>query len=86
MTYVICDPCIGVKHGACMDVCPIECIDDAGGQRVIDPDRCIACGACAEACPVAAIYRLEEVPSKWRTAIARNAAFFARSTQDSSTT
>jgi NAD-dependent dihydropyrimidine dehydrogenase PreA subunit len=26
MTYVITEPCIGVKDRACVDVCPVDCI------------------------------------------------------------
>ena len=33
MTYVIVEPCIGVKDASCVDVCPVDCIhatdDDA---------------------------------------------------------
>jgi ferredoxin len=25
-TYVICEPCIGTKDTACVDVCPVDCI------------------------------------------------------------
>ena len=26
MTYIIAEPCIGVKDTACVDVCPVDCI------------------------------------------------------------
>jgi NAD-dependent dihydropyrimidine dehydrogenase PreA subunit len=26
MTYIITEPCIGTKDGACVDVCPVDCI------------------------------------------------------------
>ncbi|HYT46384.1 MAG TPA: ferredoxin, partial [Methylomirabilota bacterium] len=26
MTYVITQPCIGVKDASCVDVCPVDCI------------------------------------------------------------
>ena len=26
MTYVIAEPCIGVKDRSCVDVCPVDCI------------------------------------------------------------
>ncbi|MEP7041053.1 MAG: ferredoxin, partial [Chloroflexota bacterium] len=26
MTYVIAEPCIGVKDASCVDVCPVDCI------------------------------------------------------------
>jgi NAD-dependent dihydropyrimidine dehydrogenase PreA subunit len=34
MPYVIAEPCIDVKDGTCVDVCPVDCIhsDDAAEQ------------------------------------------------------
>jgi NAD-dependent dihydropyrimidine dehydrogenase PreA subunit len=32
MPHVICEPCIGVKDRSCQEVCPVECIYDAGEQ------------------------------------------------------
>ncbi|MEO6909175.1 MAG: ferredoxin, partial [Abditibacteriaceae bacterium] len=29
MTYVIAEPCIGVKDRACVEVCPVDCIHEA---------------------------------------------------------
>ena len=58
MPYVITEPCIGVKDGACVDVCPVDCIhttDDAP-MYYIDPDACIDCNACRHVCPVDAIF------------------------------
>jgi NAD-dependent dihydropyrimidine dehydrogenase PreA subunit len=26
MAYVIAEPCIGTKHTACLDACPVDCI------------------------------------------------------------
>ena len=26
MTYIIAEPCVDVKDGACVDVCPVDCI------------------------------------------------------------
>ena len=45
MPHVICEPCIGVKDRSCQEVCPVECIYDAGEQLYIHPDECIDCGA-----------------------------------------
>jgi NAD-dependent dihydropyrimidine dehydrogenase PreA subunit len=69
MPHVICEPCIGVKDRSCQEVCPVECIYDAGEQLYIHPDECIDCGACVPACPVNAIYPEEDVPEPWRVYI-----------------
>lgn len=78
-TYVITEPCIDVKDGTCVEVCPVSCIhttDDAQ-QYYIDPGICIECEQCALVCPVDAIYRDSEVPEEWLNFIEVNAAFFA---------
>ena len=58
MPYVITEPCIGVKDGACVDVCPVDCIHttDEAPMYYIDPDGCIDCNACRHVCPVDAIF------------------------------
>lgn len=76
MAYVITTGCAGVKDAACTQVCPIECIHDAGDQFVIHPDECIDCGACAAACPVGAIFQDSDVPAGPAASTARNRAFF----------
>ena len=84
MTYVITEPCIGVKDAACVDVCPVDCIHprkdepgwDAAEQLFINPDECIDCGACVPACPVEAIYPLDETPRKWTPFIRKNAEHY----------
>ena len=73
MTYVITQPCIGVKDASCVDVCPVDCIHpsqneegfDEAEQLYINPDECIDCGACEPACPVEAIYAELDLPYKW---------------------
>ena len=80
MAYIICEPCIGTKDSACVDVCPVDCIhprkDEAdfegATQLYIHPDECIDCGACVPACPVEAIFALDEVPEKWKNYIEVN--------------
>ncbi len=62
MSYAITSRCVGVRDGACLNVCPVPCIHDAGDQFVIDPDECIDCGACATACPAQAIVEGHEAP------------------------
>ena len=41
MTYVIAEPCIGVKDASCVDVCPVDCIHttDEAHLYYIDPDE-----------------------------------------------
>ncbi len=78
MTYVITEPCIGAKELACVDVCPVDCIQGGPGaeQMYIDPAVCIDCGACEPVCPVSAIFYEEAVPQKWQSFIKKNADFF----------
>ena len=78
MTYVITEPCIGVKDTACVDVCPVDCIhgDEGAAQLFIDPEECIDCGACEPVCPVEAIYMEDDVPQRWLSYIELNARYF----------
>ena len=78
MTYIIAEPCVGVKDKACVEVCPVDCIhDDASwATLLIDPQGCIDCALCVDACPVEAIFAADEVPARWRGWIARNYAAF----------
>jgi NAD-dependent dihydropyrimidine dehydrogenase PreA subunit len=80
MTYVIAEPCIGVKDGACVDVCPVDCIHttDEAPLYYIDPDECIDCGACEPECPVTAIFAEDALPEQWANYIQINADFFKR--------
>jgi len=45
----------------------------------IDPVVCTDCDACVPVCPVSAIFYEADVPDKWQTYVAKNAAFFRRS-------
>lgn len=84
MAYVICQPCIGVKDTACVDVCPVDCIhprkDEAeyekAEQLYINPSTCIDCGACESVCPVQAIYAEDAVPDEWKDFIKKNAEYY----------
>jgi len=86
MAYVIAEPCIGTKDTACVDVCPVDCIhprkDEAGfegeNQLYINPTECIDCGACVPVCPVSAIFALDDLPEKWNSFTAKNAAYYNR--------
>lgn len=78
MTYVICEPCVGVKDGACIDVCPVDCIYTTAEdpQMYINPDECIDCAACEPVCPVAAIFAEDQVPEQWHSYIEVNRTYF----------
>ena len=78
MTYVITEPCIGEKNGACVDVCPAACIHTTpdAPQNYIDPDVCIECEQCVLVCPVNAVFLDREVPDEWTHYIDVNADFF----------
>ncbi|MEO0254552.1 MAG: 4Fe-4S binding protein [candidate division WOR-3 bacterium] len=80
MAYIICEPCIGVKDTACVEVCPVDCIHprkdepeyESSDQLYINPQVCIDCGACESVCPVQAIYAEDAVPEKWKSFIKKN--------------
>ncbi len=84
MTYVINEPCIGVKDASCTEVCPVDRIHptpsepdwDLHDQLYIDPEECIDCDACVEACPVDAITSEDNVPPEWQAFIEKNAAYY----------
>ena len=66
MTYVIGEACVDVRDGACLKVCPVDCIHfEAGIDRklYIEPDDCIDCGACEPACPYNAIFADSDLPA-----------------------
>ncbi|MBI2372336.1 MAG: ferredoxin family protein [Deltaproteobacteria bacterium] len=84
MTYVIAEPCIGVKDTACVEVCPVDCIhptknDPDFEERemlYIDPNECIDCGACEPVCPPQAIFTEADLPEQWKDYIQKNADYF----------
>lgn len=51
--YYIEDNC--TRCGACVPICPAQCIYYGLNQFVIDSDRCISCGLCKSVCKDAAI-------------------------------
>lgn len=61
MAFVITSPCEGEKAADCVEVCPVDCIEEGKDQFFINPDICIDCGACEAACPVEAIYIEDEL-------------------------
>ena len=58
---------ITLTKGACVDVCPVDCIytTDDDNQYYINPDECIDCAACEPVCPVTAIFAEEDTPDEW---------------------
>ena len=78
MTYVIAEPCIGEKNGACVDVCPAGCIHTTpdAPQNYIDPAVCIECEQCVLVCPVNAVFLDNELPDEWQRFVDVNASFF----------
>ena len=64
MAFIITGSCIGTTDGACVDVCPVDCIYSKPGDThlFITPDECIDCAACEPVCPVDAIFPDDEVP------------------------
>jgi ferredoxin len=72
MTYVIQEPCVGVKDTACVEVCPVDCIyetipraDTNMLPMFIHNEECIDCGACEPECPVDAIRVDDEAEDRW---------------------
>ncbi|NPA80053.1 MAG: 4Fe-4S dicluster domain-containing protein [Thermotogae bacterium] len=84
MTYVITEPCKGVKSAECVNVCPVDAIhprpDEPDFEKVdmlyINPDECIECGACASVCPVDAIFHEADLPEEYQEYIEINAKYF----------
>jgi NAD-dependent dihydropyrimidine dehydrogenase PreA subunit len=78
MPYVIAEPCVDVKDGRCVDVCPVDCIktSDDAPMFYIDPNSCIDCRACELICPVDACFSTYDLPEKWANYEQLNADFF----------
>ena len=75
MTYVITEPCIGVKDKACVDECPVDCIYEGEQMLCIRSDECVDCGACEPVCPVEAIFCEDDVPGQWAQFTTENVRF-----------
>ena len=60
--YVIGSACKDEKAAECVDVCPVDCIEEGEDIFYIDPDVCISCGACEAACPVSAVFFIDALP------------------------
>ncbi|QQK74380.1 4Fe-4S binding protein [Salicibibacter cibarius] len=77
MPFVITSPCVKEKNGSCVEVCPVDCIEEGEDMFHIDPEVCIDCGACEPVCPVEAIYPDDEVPEEEADYIEFNRAYFS---------
>ena len=75
MTYIIAEPCVDVKDGACVDVCPVDCIYEGDDMFYISPEECIDCAACEPVCPVTAIFPEDTLPEEWNSFIPLNYNF-----------
>src|SRR5687767_10341419 len=82
MTFVVTRLCRDCVDGACVDVCPKDCIvahrpesgaSELPNQLFIDPTECIDCRACEPACPWQAIFSEDEVPEVFSDDLALNA-------------
>jgi NAD-dependent dihydropyrimidine dehydrogenase PreA subunit len=81
MAYIICEPCVGVKDKACVEICPVDCIYEGTKEGFPDmlfihPDECIDCGVCQPECPVNAIFPEDDVPEDQSDYIRINKEFF----------
>ncbi len=76
MTYVIAEPCVDIKDGDCLLVCPVDCIYVGGRMMYIQPDECVNCGICVSVCPVDAIFCETNLPETWSEYLAINRDFF----------
>ncbi len=96
MAYIIAEPCVGTCDTACVDVCPVDCIQptkdtwaekgfDANnlGHKMlyIDPEECIDCAACEPECPPGAIFEEDDLPEEWSHFIEINAQYFKDGTE-----
>lgn len=76
MAFVVIEPCIDVKDGACVAVCPVDCIYEGGRMFYIQPDECINCGLCVSVCPVEAIFHEDDLQPAAVPFVAANRDFF----------
>lgn len=85
MTHVVAEPCIGCKDGACVAVCPMDCIHPTAEEAAfelevmlyINPAGCIDCGLCADECNSGAVFAEEDLPEKWKSFTLLNAQYYA---------
>ncbi|WP_347862003.1 ferredoxin family protein [Salimicrobium sp. PL1-032A] len=78
MAFVITAPCKEEKSGECVDVCPVDCIEEGKDMFYIDPSICIDCGACEAVCPVEAIYYEEDLIEEDQPYVEKAKEFFGQ--------
>lgn len=76
MPYVITSGCIDEKAAECVDVCPVDCIEEGPDQFFIEAHICIECGACEVACPVGAVFYDTDVPDEEKHMIQKAEDFY----------
>lgn len=76
MAFVITSPCKDEVAAECVEVCPVDCIEEGEDMFFIDPDVCIDCAACESVCPASAIFYESDVPEDEQEYIQLNADFF----------
>ncbi|TCP20724.1 4Fe-4S binding protein [Scopulibacillus darangshiensis] len=76
MAFVITSPCKDEKASECIEVCPVNCIEEGEDMFFINPEICIDCGACETVCPAEAIYMEDSVPEEENEYIQLNRKFF----------
>jgi NAD-dependent dihydropyrimidine dehydrogenase PreA subunit len=77
MAYVITGACADIMDRACVDQCPVDCIQPGERMLYINPDQCIDCGACEPACPQKAIFPDYDLPGPLEAYRSVNAEFFS---------
>jgi len=78
MAFVITAPCKDELASECVEVCPVDCIEPADDQLVIDPVRCIDCAACESVCPVEAIFHEDDLLEEDWPYLEKAKQFFGR--------
>lgn len=82
MAHVITRLCRDCVDGACVDICPVDCIlehrpsngpSNLPRQLFIDPGECIDCRLCLPECPWEAITMDSDIPLAFVDDIALNA-------------
>jgi len=78
LSFVITEPCIGVKDASCLEVCPVRCITttDAEDMYYIEAEVCINCTYCEPVCPVNAIYDEFKMPADQRPFLKKSRDYY----------